>query len=95
MNSSKRLLAVCETANKAICTIYQISKVIECIREKKMAGNFVDPQVLNPKKKKVIVMPDSEATSFLSVEFCPQNDKIIATLSGAPDFKLNLWQWDK
>jgi hypothetical protein len=42
MNQSKRLLAVCETANKAICTIYQISKVIECIREKKMPGNFVD-----------------------------------------------------
>jgi hypothetical protein len=71
MNANRRLLAVCETASKAICTIYQIGKVIESIREKKMAGNYVDPSVLNSKKKKVIVMPDSDSASFLSVEFCP------------------------
>jgi len=35
MNASKRLLAVCETASSAVCSIYQIGKIIESIKEKK------------------------------------------------------------
>ena len=35
MNQSKRLLAVCETASQAICSIYQVGKIIESIKEKK------------------------------------------------------------
>lgn len=93
MNAGRRLLAVCETSSQAICSIYNIQKIVESIKEKKGQQSSIDPSVL--KKRKIILAPDSEATQFLAVEFCPQNDKILATLSGAPDFTVNLWQWDK
>jgi hypothetical protein len=87
------MLAVCEKSNQAICSIYQISKVVESIKLKKGSQQPVDSSVIS--KRKILVMPDSESTEFLSVEFCPQNEKLVATLSGAPDYRVCLWQWDK
>ena len=60
MNPSRRLLLVCETATQAICSIYNISKVIESIKERKGSSAPVDSSVI--KKRKILVMPDSEAT---------------------------------
>jgi len=93
MNPTRRLLAVCETATQAICSIYNITKIVESMKDRKGSGQPVDSSII--KKRKILVMPDSEATQFISAEFCPQNDKIIATLSGSPDFRIQLWQWDK
>jgi len=42
-----------------------------------------------------LISADYEAREFLSVDFCPDNDKLIVTVTGEPDFKIILWAWDK
>jgi hypothetical protein len=89
VNNTKKIIAVCERGTQAICSIYQINKIVESIKQKKGSQQPVDSSIIS--KRKVLVMTESTATDFLSVEFCPQNEKLVATLSGAPDYTVALW----
>ena len=80
VSKSKKYLAVCEKSKWATCTIYDI---------------------ISQKKKKTLPDPDidcSDYTSgeFLSACFSPKaENQFIITLTGAPDWLLLLWDWDK
>lgn len=51
----------------------------------------MDPQII--KKKRLLINPESNATHFISCDFCPENDKIIVTLDN--EYRISIWQWDK
>ena len=42
-----------------------------------------------------MVSQDCQDRSFVSCEFCPLQEKNIATVSGGSDAKLIIWSWDK
>lgn len=93
MTANRKLLAVCERANKAVCSVYNVQKFLEGIKDKKAGSHVFDQS--NFKKKRVLISSEYDAREFLSADFCPDNDKLIATVTGKPDFKVILWIWDK
>ncbi len=84
LSPSKKYLAVCEKASKAICTVYNIAQFIS---EKKQVYD------INSKKKRVLISVDIQATEFISVSFSGLNEKQVATLTRG--LQVILWQWDK
>jgi len=60
-------------------------------KEKTKKLENMDPQI--SKKKRLLINPESNATHFISCDFCPENDKIIVTLDN--EYKISIWQWDK
>lgn len=97
LSMSRRLLAVCEKADRAVCSIYDLTGI----------SNMV-PQP--PKRKKVLTSHDCNSREFVSACFSPHSEKtILATLSSpyqlkdelgqvtgmAGDSKVILWVWEK
>ena len=80
MSPQKKYLAVCEKAERARCTIYDI----QTQRKKKdMPDSEAD-------------ISDYSAREFVSCCFSPKNEKQhLITLTGEPDWLLLFWQWDK
>ena len=80
VSKSKKYLAVCEKANRAMCTIYDI-------HSQKKRKTLPDPD---------IDCTDYQSKEFLSACFSPkfENNQII-TLTGAPDWMLIFWNWDQ
>lgn len=80
VSKSKKYLAVCEKGPWAMCTIYDI-------HSQKKKKQLPDPD---------IPCEDYKATEFLSACFAPKNEsQLIVTLTGAPDWLVILWDWDK
>jgi cilia- and flagella-associated protein 57 len=90
LSPSKRYLAVCEKAAKAVCSIYNLAKFIEISKERKM-------QVFDQSKSKkwIVSSADYDASKFVSADFSGLNEKLLVTLTSEPDYKIIVWQWDK
>jgi hypothetical protein len=71
LSASRKNLAVCEKASKAICHVYNVGKILESMKDKKNAGGL-DQSII--KKKRLLVNSESNATHFISVDFCKQAD---------------------
>ena len=84
LSSNKKTLAVCEKAVQAVCSVYNIDKVIKMLSEKK---NIDFSSVL--RKRKVLTTHESEATHFISVDFCSQDERLLVTLGN--DCRIIVW----
>ena len=73
ISKNRKTLAVAEKSDKTpICTIYRVE------------GNDSDPKTL--KKRKIICSTEiKQHKSFVSMAFCPKNDKLLVTLSSEPE----------
>ena len=68
MSPSRKNIAVCERAERAICVIYDISGIAQ------------NPPV-PPKRRKILSSQDYQAKDFISVCFAPTAEKtLLATL---------------
>ena len=54
LSPSRKYLAVCEKSQKAVCSIYNIGKFLEIIKEKKSTQVYD----LGNKKKRILVSQD-------------------------------------
>ena len=80
MSKSKKYLAICEKAEHATCTIYDIHS-----QKKKKVLPDQD-----------IACTDYEAKEFLSCSFSPkQENQFMITLTAEPDWSVIVWDWDK
>ena len=91
LSPSRKFLAVCEQSTKAVCSVYNIEAFLKIIKEKKSTQVYD----LGAKKRRILVSQDCSDRAFASVEFCPQNEKVVATVTSGSDAKLILWSWDK
>lgn len=94
LNSTRRQLAVCESASKALCSIYNVGKMLETFKDaasKKGAQSVIDSATI--KKRRVLISNDYTARSFISVDFSQTNDKLLVTLGD--DCRIIVWQFDK
>ena len=92
LTANRKQLAVCEKATKAICSIYNVGKMLETLKDKKSgSSNSLDQSII--KKKRLLVSTDYNATAFISCDFCTENDRLIVTLGD--DLRIIVWQWDK
>ena len=68
VSPSKKFVAICEKAERALCMVWDISGV---------AAN----PVIQPKRRKILTSTDYIAKEFISVAFAPNNEKsLLATL---------------
>ena len=68
VSPSKKYVAICEKAERALCMVWDIS------------GVSANP-VVQPKRKKILTSTDYTAKEFISVAFAPTNEKShLATL---------------
>ena len=86
LTANRKNLAVCEKSTKAICQIYNVGKLLENMKDKKKVEGIVSSII---KKKRLLINPESNATHFISCDFCIQNDKIIVTLDN--EYKITIW----
>ena len=86
LTSNRKNLAVCEKSNKAICQIYNVGKLLETIKDKKKVEG-IDQSII--KKKRLLINPESNATHFISCDFCTENDRILVTLDN--EYKIAIW----
>jgi cilia- and flagella-associated protein 57 len=94
LNNTRKQLAVCETASKALCSVYNVGKMLETFRDsagKKGAQSVFDMATI--KKRKVLISNDYTARTFVSVDFSQTNDKLLVTLGD--DCRIVVWQYDK
>ncbi len=91
LSHNRKQLAVCESSVKAFCSVYNIGKMLETFKEKKSANNVYDQVTI--KKKKILCSQDYTAKSFISVDFCQANEKLLVTLGD--DCRVTVWQFDK
>ena len=87
LTANRKQLAVCEKASKAICSIYNVGKMLETSKEKKQTSNSLDQSII--KKKRLLVSTDYNATAFISCDFCTENDRLIVTLGD--DLRIIVW----
>lgn len=90
ISENRRTLAVAEKSDKTpIITIYRVDDDRSGNEERK-----TDAKTL--KKRKIICSTDIQKhKSFVSMAFCPQNDKLLVTLSAEPEQSVYIWQVDK
>ena len=83
---NRRTLAVAEKSDKTpIVTIYKIEDEKSDKEEHK-----TDAKTL--KKRKIICSTEiKQHKSFVSMAFCPKNEKLLATLSSEPDQMVYIW----
>lgn len=94
LNPTRKQLAVCETASKALCSVYNVGKMMETFHDsagKKGAQSVFDMATI--KKRKVLISNDYTARTFVSVDFSQTNDKLLVTLGD--DCRVVVWQYDK
>ena len=91
LSHNRKMLAVCEQASKAICSVYNVEKMLATFKEKSKSSNVVIDQA-TIKKRRILVSTDYSARAFLSVDFDP-NDKHLVTLGD--DNRIVVWQYDK
>ena len=87
---NRRTLAVAERSERTpLCTIYKIDDDRSEAEDRKTDGKVL-------KKRKVICSTEiSQHKSFVSMAFCPKNDKLLVTLSSEPEQTVYMWQVDK
>ena len=87
---NRRTLAVAEKSEKTpLCTIYRIDDDRSGAEDRKTDGKIL-------KKRKVICSTEiSVHKAFVSMAFCPKNDKLLVTLSSEPEQTVYIWQVDK
>ena len=80
ISENRRTLAVAEKSDKTpIVTIYRVDDDRNSNEDRK-----TDAKTL--KKRKVICSTEIKShKSFVSMAFCPQNDKLLVTLSSEPE----------
>ncbi len=93
---SKRFLAVCERAERALCIVYDLYGINQI-------------PALQPKRRKILTSNDFQAKEFVSVSFSPSSEKhYLVTLTAAAkttqqdtmtpthgDCKVIVWLWEK
>ena len=95
LSHSKKWLAVCEKGPKAICTVYNVGRLLEAIKEvsrgKKSSTVTYDQQAI--KTKRILTSLELNATEFVAVDFCRSEEKKqIVTVTAT---EVLLWNWDK
>ena len=90
ISENRRTLAVAEKSDKTpIVTIYRVDDDRSGNEERK-----TDAKTL--KKRKIICSTEiKQHKSFVSMAFCPLNDKLLVTLSSEPEQTVYIWQVDK
>lgn len=90
LSKNRRTLAVAEKSDKSpIITIYRVDDERSSNEDRKTDGKIL-------KKRKIICSLEiTKPKSFVSMAFCPKNDKLLATLSAEPDQTVYIWQVDK
>ena len=90
ISKNRRTLAVAEKSDKTpICTIYRVDDERQSNEDRK-----TDAKIL--KKRKIICSTEiKQHKSFVSMAFCPKNDKLLVTLSSEPEQTVYIWQVDK
>ena len=91
ISPSKKLLAVCEKSTHAICSVYNIQKFMETIKEKKSTTVYDVPL----KKRRILLASDDPARKYTSVDFCAAQERHIVTVSEGSESKIIVWHWDK
>lgn len=91
LSPSRKFLAVCERGANAVCTVYNIGKFLEMSVEKRVTSIFEVPI----KKRKILIAAEDPAKEFVSVDFCPKNEKLLVTTSGKSEARVIIWNWDK
>jgi 6-phosphogluconolactonase (cycloisomerase 2 family) len=86
ISKNRRTLAVAEKSDKTpICTIYRVDDDRSGNEERK-----TDAKTL--RKRKIICSTEiTKHKSFVSMAFCPKNDKLLATLSSEPEQSIYIW----
>ena len=80
VSASKKFLVICERAQRAVWTVYEIQH--QKVRRSLLKGDQESTQFYQSKE-------------FISVQFSPKNEKHhLLTLTGEPDYQLILWKWD-
>jgi WD40 repeat protein len=91
ISPSKKFLAVCEQSTNAVCSVYNIQKFLESIRQSKSITTIDVPA----KKRRILMSTEDPARKFISVDFCAQNEKNLVTVSSGAESKIIIWNWDK
>lgn len=77
LSSSRKYLAVCEKGTKAICSVYNVGRILEQIksenRNKKPSSVTYDHQAI--KTRRTLCSADLKAESFVAVDFCGNEEK--------------------
>ena len=92
IDNNRRTLAVAEKTDKTpIITIYRVDDVSNSNEDRK-----TDAKTLKKRKKPFICSTEiKQHKSFVSMAFCPKNDKLLVTLSSEPEQTVYIWQVDK
>ena len=91
ISKNRKTLAVAEKSDKTpICTIYSINDP-----RPDNNGDFKDSGKSLKKKKIICSTEIKQHKSFVSMAFCPKNDKLLVTLSSEPEQTVYIWQVDK
>lgn len=94
LSANRKQLAVCEKSAKAICSVYNVGKMLETFKDsqsKKLGSSTYDQATI--RKRKVLISNDSTARAFISADFSATNDKLLVTLGD--DLSIIVWQFDK
>lgn len=91
LSQSRKFLAVCEKAQNALCTVYNIGKFLELSVEKRAQSIFEIPL----KKRKILCSAEDPSKEFVSADFCAKNEKLLVTVSAKSEARIIIWNWDK
>ena len=93
LSHNRKQLAVCEQASKAICTVYNIGKMLETFKEPKNKSSNMTIDHATVKKRRILASTEYTAKAFISCDFSLQNEKLLVTIGD--DCRIVVWQWDK
>ena len=80
VSPSRNYIAIAEESSETgIISIYEIKKHKD----------------IKLKKKRTILSTELDCHSFSRLEFLPQNEKYLISLTDGPEYKLCLWEWEK
>ena len=84
---NRKTLAVAEKSEKTpIITIHKVDDERSSNEDRK-----TDNKILRSKKKIVCSTDIKQHKSFVSMAFCPKNEKLLVTLSSEPDQYVYIW----
>jgi hypothetical protein len=99
LSPNKNHLAVCERATKAVCTVYNVHRLLELIKEEMRIKkvNSINHKIIE--KKKILCSTEYNATEFVAVDFCSNEEsKKLVTLTNVNqgiNFTVIVWNFDK
>ena len=99
LSANKNFLAVCERSVKAVCTVYNVHRMLELIKEEMKTKKFNSINHRIIEKKKILCSTEYAATEFAAVDFhSNEESKKLVTLTNVTqgvNFTVIVWNFEK